>query len=147
MGQVERLVVAVPELLQTFGYPKTSSDLETFPFVALEPFEGGRIPLTHLRGENAIISPCLKMTTNNISALRKATLAGLGAAVMPRWFIEHDLASQRLIDVLPQWRAPQLTIHVASLRGRHRPRRLKSFLEILRTEVPQIPGISKLSPR
>ncbi|MEM9156087.1 MAG: LysR family transcriptional regulator [Cyanobacteria bacterium J06642_2] len=144
LGQVERLVVVAPELLQTFGHPKTSSGLEKFPFVALEPFEGGRIPLTHSHGKSAVILPSLRMSTNNISALHQAALAGLGAAVMPRWLIEDDLTSHRLIDVLPKWRAPQLTIHVASLRGRHRPQRLKSFLEILRTEMPKIPGIKNL---
>ncbi|MGD1861957.1 MAG: LysR family transcriptional regulator [Leptolyngbyaceae cyanobacterium] len=141
LGQVERLVVAAPQLLAAHSRPKTPGSLETFPFVALEPFEGRQIPLTNTRGKTTVVSPVVRMLTNNISALRQATLAGLGAAVMPRWFIEEDLNHQRLIDVLPKWRAATLTIHVASLPGRHRPYRLTSFLDALKRTMPEIPGI------
>lgn len=54
---------------------------------------------------------------------------------------KEDLSQQRLVDLLPQWRAPKLTIYVASLPGRHRPRRLETFLDMLRAEVPLIPGV------
>ncbi len=144
LGQVERMVVAAPELLNAHSSPKTPGDLEKLPFVALEPFEGRQVPLIHVRGKTLIVSPAVRMVTNNISALRKATLAGLGTAVMPRWFIEDDLKHQRLVDVLPNWRAPTLTIHVASLPGRHRPYRLRTFLDVLRQTVPTIPGIESV---
>ena len=141
LGQVERLVVAAPDFTQ--DQPKTPKALEKLPFVTLAPFEGGRIPLTNAQGKQVMITPSARMTTNSITALRKATLAGLGASVMPRWFIEEDLTQQRLVDLLPQWRAPKLTVYVASLPGRHRPQRLKAFLDSLRTEVPLIPGIEQ----
>ena len=139
LGQVERMVVAAPSFTQS--KPKTPKALEKLPFVTLAPFEGGRIPLTNSQGNHGVITPSARMSTNSITALRKATLTGLGAAVMPRWFIEEDLTQQRLVDLLPQWRAPTLTVYVASLPGRHRPRRLKTFLDVLKTEVPLIPGI------
>ncbi|MBD1996632.1 LysR family transcriptional regulator [Leptolyngbya sp. FACHB-541] len=143
LGQVERLVVAIPELLEAHGTIKTPTNLEKLPCVALEPFEGGRIPLTNSQGKTVMVLPFIRMTTNNIFALRRATLAGIGIAVLPRWFIEEDLQSQKLVDLLPQWRAPKLTIHVASLSGRYRPRRLQSFLEVLRAAVLEIPGIEQ----
>lgn len=143
LGQVERLVVAIPELLEAHGTIKAPTDLEKLPCVALEPFEGGRISLTNLQGESIIVSPFIRMMTNNIFALRKATLAGIGISILPRWFIEEDLQSQKLVDLLPQWRAPKLTIHVASLPGRYRPRRLQSFVEVLRAAVLEIPGIER----
>jgi DNA-binding transcriptional LysR family regulator len=142
LGTVERMVVAAPELIQTYSRPKTPNNLEKLPFVALEPFERKQIPLIHTQGRQAIISPPVRMMTNNISALREATLAGLGAAVMPRWFIEADLHDQRLLDVLPDWRAPTLAIQVAFLPGRHRPYRLRRFLDALRHTVPKIPGVA-----
>ncbi|WP_390622493.1 substrate binding domain-containing protein [Vasconcelosia minhoensis] len=141
LGQVERMIVASPKLLEAYGSPQSPAALEELPGVALEPFEGGQIPLTHPKGETVAISPSIRMSTNNIFALRQATLAGLGLSVMPRWFIEDDLKNQRLIDLLPEWRAPKLTINVASLPGRHQPRRLRSFLKSLRTAVPKIPGV------
>ncbi|MBW4652548.1 MAG: LysR family transcriptional regulator [Kaiparowitsia implicata GSE-PSE-MK54-09C] len=143
LGQVERMVVAIPEFLEAHGTIKTPTDLEKLPCVALEPFEGGRIPLTNSQGKTATVLPFVRMTTNNIFALRKATLAGIGISVLPRWFIEEDLQSQKLVDLLPQWRAPRLAIHVASLPGRYRPRKLQNFLEVLRAAVLEIPGIER----
>ncbi|NER81944.1 MAG: LysR family transcriptional regulator [Leptolyngbya sp. SIO1D8] len=141
LGQVERMVVSSPQLLQTHSQPKTPKAMERLPFVSLAPFEGDRIPLVNSQGKQVVVSPATRMTTNSIMALRKATLAGLGASVLPRWFIEEDLAQQKLVDLLPKWRAPRLTIHIATLPGRYRPRRLKSWLEFLRAEIPNIPGI------
>ena len=141
LGQVERMVVAAPSLLQFHPTLKSPTDLAKLSCIALSPFEGARIPLTNKQGNSTVVSPSVRMTTNNISAVRQATLSGLGFSVMPRWFVEQDLSQQRLVDILPQWRAPQLTIHVASLPGRHRPRRLQQFLNLLKEAIPQIPGI------
>lgn len=143
LGQVERIVVATPALFATGNIPKSPTDLTQFPWVALEPFEGQQIPLTNPKGKTVVISPPVRMTTNNIFALHKATLAGLGLAILPRWFIEDDLNHQMLVDVLPPWRAPRLTIHAALLPGRRRPRRLQHFLDVIRVAVPQIPGVEQ----
>ncbi|MGC1309358.1 MAG: LysR family transcriptional regulator [Phormidesmis sp.] len=142
LAQVERMVVAAPALIESYGKISSPTGLAKLPCVALSPFEGGRIPLTNVQGKTIVVAPPIRMATNNISAVRQATLAGLGFSVMPRWFIEQALEQQLLIDILPKWRAPTLTINVASLPGRHRPRRLQHFLDILREAVPQIPGIS-----
>ena len=141
LGQVERMVVAAPVLMESYGKLSSPKRLAQLPCVALSPFEGGRIPLANEQGKTVIVSPQVRMMTNNISAVRQATLAGLGFSVMPRWFVEQLLEQQRLVDVLPKWRAPRLTIHVASLPGRYRPRRLQRFLDVLREAVPQIPGV------
>ena len=138
LGYVERMVVLSPTLLAAHGEVKSPTDLAKIPCVALSPFEGARIPLTNVQGKTAIVSPPVRMATNNISAVRQATLAGLGFSVMPRWLVEQDLLQQQLVDVLPKWRASRLAINVASLPGRYRPRRLQSFLDVLREAVPQI---------
>ncbi|MEL7350594.1 MAG: LysR family transcriptional regulator [Cyanobacteria bacterium P01_A01_bin.116] len=145
LGDVERLMVSAPSLLASHSYSSSRFNrpraLEKLPCVALEPFEGSHIPLTSQQGKTVTIAPTVRMTTNNIFALRQAALAGTGIAVMPRWFITDELASQQLIDILPTWRAPKLTIHVASLPGRHQPLRLRHFLAQLTSAVPQVPGI------
>ena len=141
LGQVERMVVAAPALIESYGKLNSPNRLAELPCVALSPFEGGRIPLANEQGTTVIVAPPVRMVTNNISAVRQATLAGLGFSVMPRWFVEQALEQQQLVDILPKWRAPKLTINVASLPGRHRPRRLQSFLDVLKEAVPQILGV------
>ncbi|EDX84515.1 LysR substrate binding domain protein [Synechococcus sp. PCC 7335] len=143
LGEVERLVVGAPEAITHFGSLETPRAVAKFPFIALSPFEGGQIPLTNLLGKTISIAPPVRMSTNNIFALRRATLAGLGLSVMPRWLIQTELESGQLIDLLPEWRAPKLTIHLAYLPRRHQLRRLRGFIEVMRASVLDISGVEE----
>ena len=145
LGQVERMLVAAPKFVEKYGLPKmpamaqpAKGIAQKLPYVALSPFEGAQIPLHNADKKTVTITPSVHMNTNNIFALHRATLAGLGMSIMPKWFIQQDLKTGQLFDLLPDWRAPSLTVHVASLPGRHRPYRLRSFLELLRTSLPAL---------
>lgn len=145
LGRVERLLVASPSLLEERGRPRNPKSAERLPLAALQPFEGGTIPLKHRDKRRASIRPTVRMQTNNIFALKEAALMGLGAAVLPRWFVSSELGSGTLVDVLPAWRAPSLDVHVAYLPGRHQTLRLKTFLAMLRERVPGIEGIEPVA--
>ncbi len=137
---VERLLVAAPAAIGT--QVTRPRDAERMDLIALTPFEGTRIELRATDdGRRVSIAPALRMSTNNIVALKEATLAGLGMAVMPRWFVDAELEDGSLVDLLPAWRAPTLRIQVAYLPGRHQPRRLRAFLDALGAAVPEISGV------
>lgn len=140
LGGVERLVVAAPGLAAP-GDIQSPDDLSGLPCAALDPFEGGRITLSAHDGGQARISPDVSFSTNNIFALHRAALLGAGFAVMPRWFVEADLGAGRLVDLLPAWRAPRLTVSAAFLPARHQPKRLTAFLDFLSAELGAIPGL------
>ncbi len=142
LGSVERILVASKAFIDTKGRPSDPSQAEKYDAIGLLPFEGGTIPLSNERGKTINLKPPLKTTTNNIFALKELVLAGLGMAVMPKWFINDDLTSEQLINVLPEWRAPSLDIHVAYLPSRHQPLRLRMFLDLLKKEFSETPGIT-----
>lgn len=152
LGHVERMLVGSSILIEHKSIVDMSIEngaiapeqLGLTPMIALQPFEGNRVPLTNRSGETFHFSGNVAMTTNNIFALKEAALMGIGLAVLPRWFIEEELSSGQLIDVLPKWRAPTLTINIAYLPNRHQPARLKMFLQNMKTGVSQIPGIEAL---
>ena len=143
LGRVERLLVAAPTLVgsQRIGVPE---DVAALPCAALDPFEGGRIVLTSKDGGTHMLTPNVALSTNNIFALHRAALMGAGFAVLPRWFVADDLAAGRLVDLLPEWRAATLTVHIAYLPSRRRPRRLTLFLEALEAGFAEIPGIGSV---
>jgi DNA-binding transcriptional LysR family regulator len=141
LGSVSRLLVAAPEFIDEHGRPGTPSRAERLPVVALEPYEGGRIPLLQGAKRQTVIQPPLRMQTNNIFALKEAALMGLGMAVLPHWFIAEELKRGLLVDLLPKWRAPSLDIQVAYLSGRYQTQRLRCFIEVLKQRVPMIEGI------
>ncbi|MDJ0653354.1 MAG: LysR family transcriptional regulator [Xanthomonadales bacterium] len=147
LGRVERLLVGSAEFAALHRLPGTPKAVEKRSLVALAPFEGGTIPLTGPKGARANIEPPLRLSSNNIVAVKEAVAMGLGMAVLPRWFIHDELEHGTFVDVLPKWRAPSLTIYVAYLPGRHQPRRLRAFLEYVVAQVPGIPGIQRCVAR
>jgi DNA-binding transcriptional LysR family regulator len=139
LGRVERLLAASPALT---GPASSPAALEAVPCAALEPFEGGRIGVTRGDGAAGTLRPTVRLSTNNIFALREAALAGAGFAVLPRWFIEEDLTAGRLIDALPGWRAASLTITAGWAPGPRQPLRLRLMLDALTAGVPAIEGVA-----
>ncbi|MEM6810809.1 MAG: LysR family transcriptional regulator [Pseudomonadota bacterium] len=141
LGRVSRLLVAAPSLLRQGSNRRRPDSVATTALIALSPYEAGAIPLHRGNQPPVTISPPVRMQTNNIFALKASVLAGLGMGVMPHWFVDEDLKAGRLVDVLPAWRAPQLPIHIAYASDRYQSARLRAFIEVLTTRVPEISGI------
>ncbi|MEM6775087.1 MAG: substrate binding domain-containing protein [Pseudomonadota bacterium] len=140
LGRVERLLVAASRRVSGAGRGLTPGSVERLPMISLDPFEGARVPLSDGK-RNRLLTPVVRMRTNNIFALKEAVLAGIGMAVLPKWFIAQELREGRLVDLLPRWRAPWLDIYVAYLPARHQPRRLREFLNSMSHHIPKIDGI------
>ncbi|MEM9062202.1 MAG: LysR family transcriptional regulator [Pseudomonadota bacterium] len=140
MGRVERLIVSAPDLLRRSL--KDPRELEAVPFIALAPFEGGSLTLTNHEGATVSLTLRPRMTTNNIVSILRAVRLGAGAAVMPTWFVAQDLNDGQLVDVLPGWRARDLSINAAFLPARNQPKRLEAFLQFLGTGVRAMPGVT-----
>ncbi len=104
------------------------------------PFEGGAIPLHHRDHTTASVTARVGLGTNNILLAKKAILAGLGYGVMPRWLVAQALAEARLMDILPPWRAPSLTINAAFLPARRQTKRLRVFVEGMAAAVADLDG-------
>lgn len=146
LARVERMLACTPEVAARLAQAGPGG-VEDLPFVTLSPFEGTKIRLSRDDGTSLDVQAASVLSTNNIMALRRSVVRGLGAAVMPRWFIADELARGTLVDLLPGWRAATLDLNVAFLPARRQPRRLSAFLEALAERVGAIPGLLPADPR
>ncbi|MEO1317156.1 MAG: LysR family transcriptional regulator [Pseudomonadota bacterium] len=126
IGHVERIVVGAPRFAEVVG-----GDLSDLPWVTLGPFEGDRIILWDERGERRSFRGDARLETNNVHALTEAVLAGIGVAIVPRWFVEEEIAASRLIEIAPGLRARNLPISIATASTRSRPRRVDAFVKAM----------------
>ena len=140
LGQVERLIVASPGF-RAAGEIRTPADLGRVPCAALEPFDAASIPLHDRQGVVTTVTATVALSTNNIFSALAAARRGVGYAVMPRWLVEEDLRTGRLVDLLSGWRAPSLTINAAFLPMRRQTRRLRLLIDHVGTAVAAIPGV------
>ncbi|AQS36893.1 transcriptional regulator, LysR family [Shewanella psychrophila] len=71
-------------------------------------------------------------TTDNASALRKATLGGYGIAYVPRCLVYHDLLKGDLIDVMPNRVAKKLGVYAVYPFTRKPPKKIRLLIEHIR---------------
>jgi DNA-binding transcriptional LysR family regulator len=79
-------------------------------------------------------------------AVREAVCEGAGLSVLPDYAIAGDLASGRLVQVLPQWRLPSGGIHAVFPSARFRPAKVRAFVDLLATREQQRQAINGLDP-
>ena len=144
IATVTRMLVASPALVKNNTY-QAPDELANLPMISLAPFEGERIPLQDKQGNKIEFKGASIISTNNILSVKEAVLMGAGMAVMPKWFVEDELQSGKLVDILPQYRAPTLTIHIAYLPNPYQPKRLKVFIEALKEKISTIQGINLIA--
>lgn len=71
--------------------------------------------------------------SNSALALRKAALAGLGVALLPRYAVADDLASGGLVAVLPRFRQATRPLLAVYPRSAATPRKVEVFADFLKT--------------
>ncbi|MEO1249245.1 MAG: LysR family transcriptional regulator [Pseudomonadota bacterium] len=140
LGRVERLIVGAPEVAARLG-AQTPEAVENLPFATLTPFDGAKIGLSGPRDGQVHLAVRSTLSTNNIMSLKRAAVCGLGAALLPRWFVSDELEAGSLVDILPGWRAARLDVNLAYLPARRQPQRLTVFIDMLEARFRDIPGM------
>jgi DNA-binding transcriptional LysR family regulator len=88
----------------------------------------GKITLYDRNRTERTLSIAPVLTSEGVTSIRQAVLAGLGIALMPEWLIHDDILSGRLLRVLPNWSAKDLPMHVVHAAQRVLPVRVRSFV-------------------
>jgi len=137
----KRSLVAAPELVEGMSLRGPAS-VEKLPCVALNTKEGGIIELVSEKSHSAItIYPKVVMSTNNFFALHTMLLKGIGFGVLPDWFVQKDLESGRLVELIPEWAAPSLTLFAVTDRSRYHNQRTEAFINKLSSRLIDVPGL------
>ncbi|PIQ28484.1 LysR family transcriptional regulator [bacterium (Candidatus Blackallbacteria) CG17_big_fil_post_rev_8_21_14_2_50_48_46] len=130
LGEMHLINCASPEYLRKNGMPQTLEDLKTHQLIfyamqlgsppeGFEYFEGEKYHEIKMKG---------LLTVNNTIAYETACLAGLGIIQCPSAGIQAHLASGRLIEILPEFKAQPLPLKLVYPYRRRQTRRLKVFI-------------------
>ncbi|MBA9068287.1 DNA-binding transcriptional LysR family regulator [Methylobacterium sp. RAS18] len=114
--------------LERHGWPEHPNDLVQhaclgFAGSALEErwsFCGG--------GNEAVVSISSRFSANSGEALRQAALAGLGIVLHVEELLADDVATGRLVHILPEWRSER-PLHILHAPDRRITPKLRSFLD------------------
>ncbi|MCB2254443.1 LysR family transcriptional regulator [Pseudomonas chlororaphis] len=98
-----RILCAAPAYLQRHGQPQVPADLDRhncLGFTGLRSWPDWRLTR---QGEQATVRVRGSLQSNDNEALLAAARAGVGILAGGDWLMHQDLASGRLLRVLPQW--------------------------------------------
>lgn len=106
-------LVATPALLQRLGAPQVPADLVHYPSLDLGPPQGRHIwMLSGSDGAKAEIPHQPRLVTDDMIALRTATMAGIGIVQLPSMVMIDELRQGSLVPLLPEWKLALGIVHV-----------------------------------
>jgi DNA-binding transcriptional LysR family regulator len=132
IGSFRQLLVAAPNLARHVSRLSRPADIAHLPFIANAALrEPLRWNFSRNQGERQSVSVQASIFLDVTLAVREAVCAGAGLSVLPDYVIADDLASGRLIQVLPKWTLPNGGIHAVFPAARFRPAKVRAFVDLL----------------
>lgn len=132
IGSFQQLLVAAPSLLPKVVGLSRPQEIGQLPFVANTALrEQLRWTFSLNESERQTVNLQASIFLDATLAVREAVSLGAGLSVLPDYVVADDLASGRLIQVLPQWRLPSGGIHAVFPAARFRPAKVRAFVELL----------------
>lgn len=130
----QRLVLcASPAYLAARGTPQTIDDLAGHAAIVFRlPSSGRDRPWQLRRGDQPVVlAPVPAVRIGETEALVTALRLGLGICQLPDMLVEADLASDTLVELLPDCRPPPMPIQLVYPSGRQLPARVRAAIETL----------------
>lgn len=88
-------------------------------------------------GENKVL-PASVMLVNSMQGLIQLTCDGLGYAVLPEPEVRQQIASGKLIHLMPQWALPSYSVYAVFPRHQSIPAKTQAAIDCLRAAFSQI---------
>ncbi|MCF5705690.1 LysR family transcriptional regulator [Pseudomonas syringae] len=125
-------MVASPSYVSARGTPNELQDLDEHYCVSTgHPSGVTTWRLTGPDGEEHDVRLASRFNANTAQALRRATLAGLGIALLPATLIRADLEAGRLVPILPRYQRTSHGLHVLYPSRQHLPLAVSAFIELV----------------
>jgi DNA-binding transcriptional LysR family regulator len=125
-------LVASPQYLEKRGVPMRLEDLVNHDAVSFgHPSGITTWRLSGLDGVEQDVQITSRFNGNTAQALRRATLAGLGIALLPSAMSQMDLQAGRLVSLLPDYYRAGYGLHVLYPSRQHLPLAVSAFIALV----------------
>lgn len=125
-------VCATPGYLERHGVPQRQEQLLEHQCLSLPADQGGDAYIFTAPGGEAVrVRPTNVAFANNAEMLRQLALLGHGIAILPSYLIERDIASGRLVSLLPEYQLPCVDVHIAYPSRHYLPAKVRTFIDHL----------------
>jgi DNA-binding transcriptional LysR family regulator len=132
IGSFRQLLVTSSSMARQMTGLERPEEIADLPFVANTALRDYlRWSFSSDDGEHRVVQVQASIFLDATLAVREAVCQGAGLSVLPDYAVAEDLASGRLIEVLPRWRLPSGGIHAVFPAARYRPAKVRAFVDLL----------------
>ncbi|MDQ1231564.1 LysR family transcriptional regulator [Sphingomonas sp. SORGH_AS_0879] len=125
------MLAAAPSYLARHGHPETPADLREHRLIGFAQFGADECwTLIGRDGEHVVPLPSPRLRINHAAALRQAAIAGYGIILQSSVTLDGDLASGRLVPVLPDYAPEQRPLTLVRLPDRRMTAGLRAFVDM-----------------
>ena len=130
LGTRSQCLVASPALLQRLGAPIVPADLVNYPSLDLDRAEHAW-QLEGPAGAHAMIRHVPRLVTDDMLALRRAAMAGVGVVHLPVMMVGDELREGSLSTLLPEWAPRAELIHAVLPSRRHMRPAVRALIDFI----------------
>lgn len=136
IGMLKLINCASPSYLAQHGTPTTPADLPQYLAVNYASSGSARVAPWEWeeQGETRTLAMSSRVTVNNAETYIACCLAGMGLIQIPAFDVREHIEKGELVEVLVNWPAPSMPMHIVYPHRRHLSRRVQTFSSWL-TEI------------
>lgn len=130
LAQLRQVTCASPVLIERMGMPGTPDALIAFPAIHYGGLPSARHEYWELEADGELLEVPMqgRVSVNNTEGYVACALAGLGAIQAPLYDLRDELASGRLIEILPATPPPSMPVQLLYPPQRRLSQRLRIFI-------------------
>jgi DNA-binding transcriptional LysR family regulator len=132
------LPVASPTLLKTYGRPEQPADLSRLPALSMQEHEGAQVwELIDADGQRVNVELQARLVSGDFAVLLEAARRGIGVTLLPEFVCAAAIAQGELEVVLPEWSAPDGTMHFVYPSRRGMLPGVRALVDFLAERLPE----------
>ena len=131
LGEAEYGIYTAPTYVERKGMPQSHIDLARFDLLAWGETDIRGMWRLHGPESEVAVEFKPRLVCNDLMLLRQAVLSGLGIAALPAFVCKHDLASGRILEVLPGWHAPSTQFYAVFPNHQAIPPHVRALIDYL----------------
>jgi DNA-binding transcriptional LysR family regulator len=132
------LPVASPSLLKAHGRPEHPADLSGLPALSMQEHEGAQVwELIDAAGQRVSVELQARLISGDFAVLLEAARRGVGVTLLPEFVCAPAIARGELEVVLPEWSAPEGTMHFVYPSRRGMLPGVRALVDFLAERLPE----------
>jgi DNA-binding transcriptional LysR family regulator len=140
---LQTMLCAAPSWLAAHGAPQRPDDLPAHQWLTIAPDDDAHLALslTDAHRQSRELRIAARISSNNQLSIQQMCADGLGLARLGTIDVHDDLASGRLVPVLPGWALPSLDVWAVTPQRDAQPAKVRHAIDALQRYLVKQPGV------